>query len=56
MFGGRGLSQQYKLDEDEFVQIGSIIVTGVCNCFMTDSENNFIMGTMSGRLLKFTLK
>ena len=56
LFGGRGLSQQYKLDEDEFEEIGRIIVTGVCNCFMTDSENNFIMGTMSGNLLKFTLK
>ena len=56
IFGGRGLSQQYKLDEDEFAEIGRITITGVCNCFMTDSENNFIMGTMSGRLLKFTLK
>ena len=55
-FGGRGLSQQYKLDEDEFEQIGKNTLTGVCNCFMTDSENNFVMGTMSGRLLKFTLK
>ena len=32
IFGRRGLSQQFKLDEDEFVEIGSITITGVCNC------------------------
>ena len=52
--GGRGLSQQFKLDEDEFVQIGRITITGVCNSNMTDSDNNFIMGNMAGELLKFT--
>ena len=55
IFGGRGLSQQFKLDEDEFVEIGRITITGVCNCYMTDSDNNFIMGNMDGQLLKFTL-
>ena len=54
IFGGRGLSQQFKLDEDEFEEIGGITITGVCNCYMTDSDNNFIMGNMAGELLKFT--
>ena len=54
--GGMGLTQQYKLDENDFVEIGSIIPTGVCNCYMTDSKNNFIMGTMGGKIVKFTLK
>ena len=54
--GGRGLTQQYKLKEDDFVEIGSIMPTGVCNCYMTDSENNFIMGTMAGIIWKFSLK
>ena len=53
ILGGRGLSQQFKLDEDEFVQIGRITITGVCNSNMTDSDNNFIMGNMDGQLLKF---
>ena len=53
ILGGRGLSQQFKLDEDEFVQIGRITITGVCNSYMTDSDNNFIMGNIDGQLLKF---
>ena len=56
IFGGCGLSQQFKLDEDQFVEIGGITMTGVCNCYMTDSQNNFVMGNMSGKILKFTLK
>ena len=56
IFGGYGLSQQFKLDENQFVEIGEITMTGVCNCYMTDSQNNFVMGNMSGKLLKFTLK
>ena len=56
IFGGRGLSQQFKLDEDEFVEIGRITITGVCNCYMADSDNNFIMGNMDGQLLKFTFQ
>ena len=53
ILAGRGLSQQFKLDEDEFVEIGRITITGVCNSYMTDSDNNFIMGNMDGQLLKF---
>ena len=56
LFGGRGLTQQFKLNEDVFVEIGDMIPTGICNCYMTDSKNNFIMGTMSGILNKFSLK
>lgn len=56
LFGGIGLTQQFKLNEDVFVEIGDIVITGVCNCFMTDSKNNFVIGTMSGKLMKFTLK
>ena len=56
LFGGKGLSQQFKLDEEEFVEIGRATITGVCNCYMNDSENNFIMGNMTGYLLKFTTK
>ena len=56
LFGGRGLTQQFKLNEDVFVEIGDMIPTGICNCYMTDSKNNFIMGTMSGILNKFYLK
>ena len=56
IFGGSGLSQQFKLDEDQFVEIGGITMTGVCNCYMTDSKNNFVMGNMSGKVIKFTLK
>ena len=56
LFGGVGLTQQYKLNENDFVEIGSIMPTGVCNCYMTDSENNFIMGTMKGKIMKFSLK
>ena len=56
IFGGCGLSQQFKLDEDQFVEIGGITMTGVCNCYMTDSQNNFVMGNMSGKIFKFTLK
>ena len=55
-FGGRGLSQQFKLNEDVFVEIGHVVPTGVCNCYMTDTKNNFILGNMSGRLYKFSLK
>ena len=53
-FGGAGLSQQFKLDEDQFVEIGNAIRTGICNCYITDSENNFIMGSMGGSLKKFS--
>ena len=52
IFRGR-YSQQYKLEEDDFVEVGKITVTGICNCYMTDSKNNFVMGDMNGRLTKF---
>jgi len=48
-------SQQYKLEEDDFVEIGEITSTGTCNCYMNDSKNNFIMGGMSGEIKKFTI-
>ena len=54
LFGGVGLSQQFKFNEDVFVQIGDDVLTGVCNCYMTDSKNHFVIGTMSGRIMKFT--
>ena len=47
-------SQQYKLEEDEFVEIGNMTNTGTCNCYMTDTKNNFIMGDMGGIISKFT--
>ena len=53
-FRGR-YSQQYKLEEDDFVEIGEIISTGTCNCYMNDSKNNFVMGGMSGEITKFTI-
>ena len=56
LFGGNGLTQQFKLNEDIFVEIGDITPTGVCNCYMTDSKNNFIIGNMLGNLYKFSLK
>ena len=34
LFGGVGLSQQFKFNEDVFVQIGDDVLTGVCNCYM----------------------
>lgn len=46
-------SQQYKLVGNNFKEIGKICHTGTCNCFMNDSEGNFIMGNMSGELLKY---
>lgn len=52
IFRGR-YSQQYKLEEDDFVEVGKITATGICNCYTTDSKKNFIMGDMSGRLTKF---
>ena len=48
-------SQQYKLKEDDFVEIGEITATGTCNCYMNDSKNNFVMGDMSGKITKFTI-
>jgi len=48
-------SQNYKLEEDDFVEIGKIISTGTCNCYMIDSKNNFVMGDMSGEITKFTI-
>jgi hypothetical protein len=48
-------SQQYKLEEDDFVEIGEITATGTCNCYMNDSKNNFVMGGMSGEIIKFTI-
>ena len=53
-FGGR-YSQQYKLEEDDFVEIGEITATGTCNCYMNDSKNNFVMGGMNGEITKFTI-
>ena len=55
-YGGRGLTQQFKLSEDEFVEIGKILSIGTCNCYMTDSENNCVLGNMAGELMKFSLK
>ena len=46
-------SQQYKLVENHFKEIGKICHTGTCNCFMNDSQGNFIMGNMSGDLVKY---
>ena len=46
-------SQQYRLIENKFREIGKICHTGTCNCFMNDSEGNFIMGNMSGDLIKY---
>jgi len=48
-------SQNYKLEEDEFVEIGKITSTGTCNCYMNDSKNNFVMGGMSGEITKFNI-
>ena len=48
-------SQQYKLEEDGFVEIGEITATGTCNCYMNDSKNNFVMGGMCGDITKFTI-
>ena len=49
-------SQQFKLVENEFREIGKICHTGTCNCFMNDSEGNFIMGDMSGELTKYIVE
>ena len=54
IFGGR-YSQQYKFDESDFVEIGKIVPSGTCNCYMLDSGNNFIMGDMFGELSKYSI-
>ena len=46
-------SQQFKFEEDDFVEVGKITATGICNCYITDSKKNFVMGDMSGKLTKF---
>ena len=55
LYGGRGLTQQFKLSEDEFVEIGDILSIGTCNYYMTDSKNNCVLGNMAGMLMKFSL-
>ena len=56
LYGGIGLTQQFKLSEDDFVEIGKILSIGTCNYNMTDSENNCVLGNMAGELMKFSLK
>ena len=46
-------SQQYRLIENDFKEIGKICYTGTCNYYMNDSEGNFIMGLMDGTLTKY---
>ena len=47
-------SQQFKFNEKKkkFQEMGEITQTGTCNCYMNDSEGNFVMGDMRGRLIK----
>ena len=56
LLGGKELTQQIKLNEHILVEIGNIIPTGVVNCYMIDSKNNFIIENMSGDLYKFSVK
>jgi len=46
-------SQQFKLEETDFVEIGEITNTGTCNSYIIDSQNNFVMGDMAGELSKY---
>ena len=46
-------SQHFKLEEDNFVEIGKMTYTGTCNCYLIDSKNNFVMGDMGGILSKY---
>ena len=47
-------SQQYS--GNNFKEIGKICYTKTCNCYMNDSEGNFIMGDMGGSLIKYIIK
>ena len=57
LFGWR-FSQQFKLNEkrNKFKEIGEITLTGTCNIYMNDSDGNFVMGDMSGHIIKFLNK
>ena len=46
-------SQQFKLEDTDFVEIGEITNTGTCNSYIIDSQNNFVMGDMAGELSKY---
>ena len=47
-------SQHFRLNEkiNQFKEIGEITHTGTCNSYMNDDEGNFVMGNMSGDLVK----
>ena len=47
-------SQHFRLNEkiNIFKEIGEMIETGTCNSYINDYEGNFIMGDMSGYLVK----
>ena len=47
-------SQHFRLNEkrNKFKEIGEMTHTGTCNSYMNDDEGNFIMGNMSGYLVK----
>ena len=49
-------SQQFRLIENNFKEIGHICHTGTCNYFMNDSDDNFVMGIMSGNLIKYIIE
>ena len=47
-------SQHFRLNEkiNQFKEIGEMTETGTCNSYINDYEGNFIMGDMSGYLVK----
>ena len=49
-------TQQFRLIENDFKEIGHICHTGTVNCFMNDSDDNFVMGIMSGYLIKYIIE
>ena len=46
-------SQHFIITENKCKNLGKIICIGGCNCYMNDSEGNFIMGDMGGHINKF---
>ena len=58
LFFSARYSQHFKLNEkkNKFKEIGEMMWTGTCNCYMNDSEGNFVMGDMFGRIVKFLIE
>ena len=48
--------QQFRLIGNKFKEIGKTFYSGTINCFMKDSEGNFIVGLMDGSLAKYIIE